>query len=112
MTEFLSDEWVAALDQRLRAQDAGSSPRSLTVQYIVTRADDSLAQYHLVLGPDGDHAGLGVAAAPDVTFRMDEGTAREISDGSLSSEEAFLTGRLDLEGDAHALIEAHRASGE
>ncbi len=111
MTEFLSDEWVAALDQRLRAQGAGS-PRAVTVQYIVARADDSLAQYHLVLGPDGDHAVLGVAAAADVTFRMDEATAREISDGRLSSEEAFLTGRLDLEGDAQALVEAHRASGE
>ena len=109
MIEFLSDEWVAALDDQLRAQQSGSSAQLLTVQYVVTRADDSIVQYHLVLGPDGDQATLGPALDPDVTFRMNTATALEISEGRLSSEEAFLTGRLDLEGDAGALIDAYRS---
>lgn len=110
MSEFLSDEWVMALDDRLRAQPEGSSPEPLTVQYVVSRADDSIARYHLQLGPEGDRARVGDADAPDVTFRMSIDTARDISDGSLSSEEAFLTGRLDLDGDTGALIEAYRSA--
>lgn len=111
MSEFLSDEWVADLDASLRSHEHGSSPEPLVVQYIVTRADESTASYHVELGPDGDRAAIGVAATPDVTFQMGEETARRISAGELSSQEAFLDGLLDLDGDTAALIEAYRSDG-
>ncbi|MEM7288124.1 MAG: SCP2 sterol-binding domain-containing protein, partial [Actinomycetota bacterium] len=65
--------------------------------------------YHLVLGPDRDRAIAGRADEADVTFSMDEATAREISSGEISTEEAFITGRLDIDGDPGPLIEAYRA---
>ncbi len=108
MSEFLSAEWVDALDAHLSASGAGSSPTPLTVQYEVA-AGQATIRYHLVLGPDGDRAHPGAADAPDVTFRLDRDTARQISEGALSSEEAFITGRLDLDGDPTLLIEAYRA---
>ncbi len=110
MTEFLSDEWIAALDARLSAGD-GSSPETLTIQYDITTASE-LRTYHLVLGPDQDRAIAGPADAPDVTFAMDDETAAAISSGELSTEEAFITGKLDIDGDTGRLLDAYRASTE
>lgn len=113
MTDFLSDSWIEALDERLRDQATGSSSTPLVIQYHVARDDGTEVHYHLRIGPDGDRAQPGVAPDPHVTFRMGLDTAQRISAGEMSSEEAFLAGLLDLEGDAEALIEAHRgATGE
>lgn len=111
---FPSDEWVRELDERLSATGAGSSPEPLTIQYVVADGDPTAPHgaygYHLVLGPDADHAVAGFATAPDVTFRLDLETARQIAAGAVSVEEAFLSGHLDLDGDATRLVAAHRAS--
>lgn len=112
MSEFLSDDWVRDLDASLRAQPSGSSPQALVVQYLVQRSDGSVAAYVLSLGPEGDTARVGETDDADVTFTMDTDTASRISNGAISTEEAFLTGLLDLDGDAGALIAAYRASGE
>lgn len=103
----MSDAWVAQLDARY-AESPGSSPEPVTVQYVVA-TDDGERSYHLVMGPDRDRAILGHAESPDVTFSMNEETARAISGGELSTEEAFITGRLDIDGDPGPLIEAYRA---
>ena len=106
MPDFLTAEWVTVLNNRLAE---GAGPRAttpVTVQYVVERESDAVS-YHLMLGPDGETAHLGMAAHADVTFTMDEATARRISNGTLSSEEAFITGQLRLEGDATLLIAAH-----
>ena len=108
MTDFLSDAWVAQLDATY-ADSPGSSPEPVTVQYVVA-TDSGERRYHLVMGPDRDRAVHGRADAPDVTFSMNEETARAISSGELSTEEAFITGRLDIDGDPGPLIEAYRAA--
>ncbi len=111
MSDFLSPAWIEALATRLEATGSGSSPERLVIQYFVTTGRGDVG-YHVTVGPGGDTARAGAAPAPDVTFRMDEATAIAIADGSLSSEEAFITGRLDLEGNTAAIIEAHRMSGD
>lgn len=109
----IDDAWVEALDDKLAA-GPGSVPEPLTVQYVVCPGEDlgcgpdDEYRYHLVLGPDGDRAHAGAAPAPDVTFRLTAATAEAIRSGERSAEEAFLAGDLDLEGDATAIVEAHR----
>lgn len=109
----IDDAWVEALNDRL-ASGPGSVAEPLTVQYDVCRGDDLAAdpgddyRYHLVLGPEGDRAHPGAAAAPDVTFRLTAATAEAIRSGRRSAEEAFLAGDLDLDGDVTTLVEAHR----
>ena len=110
MSDFLSDAWVAQLDASY-AESPGSSPDPVVVQYVVA-TDDGERSYHLVMAPDRDRAVLGLAEAPDVTFSMNEETARAISAGQLSTEEAFITGRLDIDGDPGPLIEAYRAAAD
>lgn len=108
MSDFLSDAWVAQLDATY-AESPGSSPEPVTVQYVVA-TDAGDRRYHLIMGPDRDHAVVGDAEAPHVTFSMNEETARAISAGDLSTEEAFITGRLDIDGDPGPLIEAYQAA--
>ncbi len=107
MTDFLSDAWVEALDARY-ADTPGSALHPVTVQYDVSMSG-GVRSYHVVLGPDRDRAVAGPAPARDVTFTMDEATARAVSAGELSTEEAFITGRLTIDGDPGPLIEAHRS---
>ena len=111
MTEFLSEEWIESLDARLRADPSGASPKSLTIQYEISDGADKVC-YYLVLGPAGDRAASGSAEEAHVTFRMDRESAREISDGNMSTEDAFIAGRLDLDGDPGPLIEAYRAADD
>lgn len=107
VTQFLSEEWIAELDARLATAPRGSAPDGLVVQYLVDD-DGTIVEYHLELGPDRDRARRGRAEHADITFRMDLATARLISNGELSTEQAFITGALDLEGDPGRLIEAYR----
>jgi putative sterol carrier protein len=107
VTTFLSDEWIQALDARFAAADAGTSPTPLTVQYVIS-TDSGERSYWLELGPDRDRAHVGTTDDAEVTFSMDEATALAMSNGELSTEEAFITGRLSLEGDAIAMIDAYR----
>ena len=107
--EFLSDAWIEALDAQLNAAPATSSPQPLTIQYVIDRSDGPPIEYHLELGPDGDRARAGRCIDPSVVFTMDERTALAISTGEVSSEEAFINGDLELEGDPTLLIDAYRA---
>ena len=107
MTIFLSDEWIEALDASVGAQETGPSADPLVVQYDVATENGPRA-YHLILGPDRDRAVAGPAPSADVFFSMDAETALAISKGELSTEEAFITGKLELAGDATALIDAYR----
>lgn len=108
MTEFLSAGWIEALDAQLGKAAHGSSAHELTVQYVVTDGNRTIA-YNLRLGPDRDRALAGLAKDADVTFSMGLETARSISDGNLSTEEAFIAGDVGIEGDPTLLIDAYRA---
>ncbi|MGI9622332.1 MAG: SCP2 sterol-binding domain-containing protein [Acidimicrobiales bacterium] len=110
MSDFLSDEWVQALDARFAQSDAGSSPNRLVVQYDIV--DDPPFTYHVILDPDRDRAIVGPADEADVRFSMSRDIARQVSTAELSIEEAFITGRVDIEGDITALLEAHAAAGD
>lgn len=108
MPDFLSAAWIEALDAQLTAA-ARSSPEPLTVQYVIDGGDASPVEYYLELGPDGDRAHAGRCADASVTFTMDSATARAISVGDTSSEEAFIRGDLKLDGDPTLLMDAYRA---
>jgi hypothetical protein len=108
-TEFLSPEWMEALGARLGSAEVDVPATTIVIEYRV-RGDGGVVTYHVDLGPDGASVAAGPAPEPTVMFTMDRATAAAINGGELSAEEAFITGRLDLEGDASAIIHAHRAA--
>lgn len=108
MSDFLSDEWIRALDERLGTDPSGAPAHRIVIQYDIG-GDDGVTTYHLVLGPDGAGATAGPAPDADVTFTMDEATAKAVSAGDLGTQEAFIMGKLDIDGDPAALIDAYRS---
>lgn len=111
VTEFLSDAWIEALDAQFATAAGGSTAAPVVVQYLVDTGS-RVVEYHLELGPGRDRARAGRSPDADVTFSMTIDTAARISAGELSSEEAFVTGLMTLDGDATTLVEAHRAREE
>lgn len=115
MLLFLSDEWLAAVDEALRADPtvAAAAPATpLVVQHTVLadragpHAGVSRA-YHLVLGATERAAVAGPASRPDVTFTLDRTTALDVARGHRNAAQSVLTGCLRTGGDLR-LVLAHR----
>lgn len=122
MVEFLSQEWIEALDAAAseasarRQPTTGASAESTSVapdgeiiiQQIVVEPSGRETAYHLVLA-DGVSVRAGRAASPTITFTTDRDTAAAVSRGAQSAQAAFMTGRLRIAGDVQTLT-AHQAA--
>jgi len=107
---YLSDEWLAALDDAAQASDALQSVTRgvhLTIEHIVIDgADDGRElRYHVTV--DDGHVAFrpGAADASTVTFREDRATATAVARGDLPAQAAFLAGDISIGGDLGALVE-------
>ena len=107
MVEFLSDEWIAALDAAAREVELPPEV-TLVVQEVVL--DDAGIEHAYALRIDAGAASVtaGRAEQADVTFTQDARTAAAIARGDLSAQAAFLAGRVRLGGDAQRLVERAR----
>lgn len=107
MAVFLSQDWVAQLDQAIAADDKlrrASGGESLVVQQTVTGADNGEMVWHVAIADGEAHVLAGPAESPDVTFTQDATTARAIGTGELSAQAAFMLGKLRVGGDVAQLI--------
>ncbi|WP_195210459.1 SCP2 sterol-binding domain-containing protein [Actinomarinicola tropica] len=114
MVTFLSPAWVAELDAAAQAApeltDVLGSGEELVVQHVVTDdAGDERAAFHLRLGAGACRAHPGHADEPTVTFTQTEATARQISQGTLGAQAAFMSGHLRLGGRVDVLLTHHAA---
>jgi putative sterol carrier protein len=106
MPQFLSPEWVDALDRAARASSllaACADDHRLVLEQRVTLPDGSEHAHHLVLAPDGASVRLGRAQDADVVLTVDLETARDLARGALNAQQALARGRLRLGGDVAAL---------
>lgn len=110
MVQFLSGEWIAALDEAARAAAVPAGVR-LTVQQIVTDGGVGGAEvsYHLVL--DGGRLSVhpGEAESADVTLVQTRDVAAALSRGELNAQQALEAGRLKLRGDVGHLARQGKA---
>lgn len=107
MAEYLSPEWFA------KAQEALADPAitSVVANYQEI-ANDFVIQQFLTDGPDWYvtfNAGAmticeGVAPNANVTFTSDLETAKQIRNGELTAQEAFIEGRLRMGGSITDLV--------
>ena len=114
MLRFASPEWVAALDEALRAMpvDTAAAAGELRVRYRFTAADGAVvAGYDLVLG-SGVRAGVpptldDVASAGSddgsVTVTQSWSTARRVALGEGAAQQALLAGDVQVAGRVLAL---------
>ena len=110
MVDFLSPEWIAALDAAVRADPGlATSTRgiSVVVQQTVTGggADGSDAVFHTVVDDGSVSVVAGPAADPTIWFSQDRATAWAIATGEASAQAAFMTGHLQVGGDLRVLVD-------
>lgn len=104
---FLSEEWLAALDEAAATSDDlrdRAAELELVIQQTVTDAPDGEVTYHIALADGTAHVHAGPAAEPTVSLTTDYETAAAIAQGRESAQAAFMRGRLRVGGDVAALL--------
>jgi len=83
----------------------------LVLQQTVTDGDGSTT-WHVVFADGEVRLHAGPAAQADVAFICDRATAEAVRDGHENAANAFLSGRLRMEGTVTALLEHTTLIGE
>jgi hypothetical protein len=105
---YLSDEWISAVDEALRADPAvraAAADVALEIEQAVTGGPGGDRAYRLRF----HHGDVGAVPAPeggpepDIRFSCDWDTAVAVALGKSSAQAAFLAGRLRLGGDSRRL---------
>ena len=87
MLAFLSDEWIAALDEAAQQDPALAEllrDARLVIEQAVATAGE-VVRYHVAIGDDGVRVRPGPAEAPTIRFSQDRETAVAIATGALSA---------------------------
>lgn len=113
--QFLSDEWLTALD--VAARDHSTAPDdpladvTLTIEQAVV--DGPSWRFIIDRGSLSIERGPGPQTPPDGSVRLtsDRDTATDIAAGRRAALDAFITGDLVIGGDVRAMLE-HRAALE
>jgi hypothetical protein len=104
---YLSPAWIGALAETVAADaalQARAGDHRLGITQVVTRVDAAAVVFHLAARAGVVVAGPGAADPEDIRFEQDEVTATAIAQGSLSAQEAVITGRIRFRGDREALV--------
>lgn len=113
--QFLSDEWLAALDDAARSRtpppDDPLADVTMTVQQVVIGGPS----WRLVIDRGSLSVELGEpvdgVAEPTVRLTSDRTTATDIAAGRRAALDAFITGDLVIGGDVRPMLD-HRAALE
>ena len=104
MPEFLSDAWLAALDDALRAVPAVAAVDPLVIEQVVHDVPGrGRVRYCVRVDADGARVDGGDGAA-EVRLTTDYATAVAIARGRESAQQALAAGRLRLGGDVDLLV--------
>ena len=100
MADFLSAEWIDALDAAARAATLPETVAavSLTVEQVVRDSPDGETRYHLRIVDGGARVQSGPAEAPDLRLFADYDVAARIQRGEVNAQEALAAGRLKVQG--------------
>jgi len=108
VARFLSDAWIADLDEAGRLGDVSPGLR-LTLQQIVVDETGSETAYVIRIADGQIRVEHGRHPAPDVTLTQDRATAASVARAEMSAQTAFMSGRLRVGGDLSGAIEHAQA---
>jgi hypothetical protein len=110
--EFLSDEWLAALDASARSVAPLPEIAPFVVEQVVTDVEGrGVVRYQLAFDDSGVHVRPGTTEQPDVTLATDAKTAADIARGATNAQRALSTGRFRVRGSIEALTKRSAAFG-
>jgi predicted lipid carrier protein YhbT len=109
--QFLSDEWLSALDDAARARPSDADDPLRGVHVVIEQVITGGLRWRLVVDDGRCSVVRDGAAEPDVRLTSDRDTAVAIATGARAALDAFLAGDLVLGGDVRKLLE-HRAALE
>lgn len=100
MPDFLSAEWVTALDDAARdvALPDAAATVSITVEQVVRDAPGGEVRYHLRIEDGRARVHPGPASAPDLRLFADYETAARLQRGEVNAQHALATGSLKVQG--------------
>ncbi len=111
MPEFLSADWIDALDAAARrATFAGAAAEVvLTVEQVVRDGPDGEVSYHLRLERGRARVRPGPAEASDLKLFADYDIASQLQRGEITAQDALAAGRLKVQGQFQLLRQASDA---
>jgi hypothetical protein len=106
--EFLSVEWIDALDAAAQATTLPESAAevSLTVEQVVRDAPAGEVRYHLSLEGRRARVRRGQAEAPDLRLFAGYGIAARLQRGEITAQQALAAGSLKVQGRLQRLVQA------
>ncbi len=107
--EFLSDEWLAALDAVARARPQPDEDPLATVQLSIDQVVIDGPTWRLSIDRGAVSVQRDPGGEPDVRLTSDRATAAAIASGSRPALDAFIGGELRLGGDVRALLDSRAA---
>lgn len=109
--QFLSDEWLRAIDRAARARPVPDDDPLAGVTVSIEQAITDGPRWRLVVDRGACRVETDAGGAADVRLTCDRDTAAAIAAGQRSALDAFVSGDLRLGGDTQVLL-ANRAALE
>lgn len=102
---FLSDEWLAAMDEAARNRVAPEPDPLADVVVTIEQVVRDGPRWRLVVDRGACRVVAGGDDEPDVRFTTDREAAEAVATGRRPALDAFIAGDLVLGGDVRALLE-------
>ena len=104
--KFLTDEWAAAAQQALDADEAFTAAigkNAARIQQVVNTPEGE-KKYSFVLADGRVAVAMGEIEKPDAVITQDYATAEAISKNEMSGVAAYMSGKLRVNGDLMKLM--------
>lgn len=105
--KFLTSDWADTVQELLNNHAgfrASIATGDLALQFNISGAPDGDIDYHLKVAGGVAQLALGTVENADVTIGQTYETARSIFTGDLSTQTAFITGKLKVTGNLAKLM--------
>jgi len=106
---FLSDTWIASLDDVGRRVPVAVGRSYVFEQRVRDVPGRGEVRYRVEVSPEGLRVRPGAAERPDVTLSTDYAVAVALARGETTAQHVLAAGRLRVGGDVGALVEVSAA---
>lgn len=106
--KFLSEEWSKEITNALNSSEAfkqAAAGQSATIQQVVSDAPAGEVKYYFKLSDGAAEVALGELTDAEATITQNYDTAAAISKGDLNAQNAFMQGKLKIQGNMMKLMQ-------